>query len=61
MAKHVLAALVVLVALEGAPTTADAQAQPGINELLARVGERIADFSATRWEAAHRMAEWPAR
>ena len=46
MAKHVLAALVVLVALEGAPTTADAQAQPGINELLARVGERIADFYA---------------
>ena len=46
MAKHVLAALVVLVALEGAPTTAGAQAEPGIDELLARVGERIADFYA---------------
>jgi len=47
MAKHVthraVAALVVLVALEGAPTTAGAQAK-GIDELLARVGERIADF-----------------
>jgi hypothetical protein len=39
-----LAALVLLVALDGASTTADAQAQPGIDELLARVGERIADF-----------------
>src|SRR5438105_760320 len=46
MAKHALAALVVLVALEGAPTTAGAQAEPGIDELLARVGERIADFYA---------------
>src|SRR5947207_4745550 len=46
MAKHALAALVVLAALEGAPTTADAQAQPGINDLMARVGERIANFYA---------------
>jgi hypothetical protein len=46
MARHALAALVVLAVLEGAPTTAGAQAQPGIDELLARVGERIADFYA---------------
>jgi hypothetical protein len=41
-----LTALVVLAALEAAPTTAGAQTQPGIEELLARVGERIADFYA---------------
>src|SRR5437667_4700594 len=41
-----LAALVVLVALEGAPPTAGAQTQPRIDELLARIGEKIADFYA---------------
>ncbi len=46
MAKHALAALVLLVALEGAPPTAVAQTQSRIDEVLARVGERIADFYA---------------
>jgi len=47
MAKHpsrFLIGLVVLAALEGAPATTEAQTPPGIDELLARVGERIADF-----------------
>src|SRR5207249_1486374 len=47
VAKHpspFLTALVVLAALEVAPATTGAQTPPGIEELLARVGERIADF-----------------
>ena len=47
MANHpsrFLIGLVVLAALEVAPATTGAQTQPGIDELLARVGERIADF-----------------
>lgn len=41
-----LIALVMLVAIEAAParTTAGAQTQPGIDEMLARVGGRIAEF-----------------
>ncbi len=38
-----LTVLVILAALEAGRTTIGAQA-PGIDELLARVGERIADF-----------------
>ncbi len=47
MANHpsrFLIGLVVLAALEVAPVTTGAQAPPGIDELLASVGERIADF-----------------
>jgi hypothetical protein len=39
-----LTTLVVLAAIEFAPATTGAQTPPGIEELLARVGERIADF-----------------
>lgn len=44
--RRTLLVLVSVVALDAglSPPTAGAQAQPGIDELLARVGERIADF-----------------
>jgi hypothetical protein len=47
MANHpsrFLIGLVMLAALEVAPATTGAQTPPGLDELLARVGERIADF-----------------
>jgi hypothetical protein len=43
-ARHALTMVVLVAALAAAKTTAGAQAQPAVDELLSRVGERIAEF-----------------